>query len=482
MKELRGYQVKGIDQLAEKINKCIKKVIFWLQTGGGKSLIMAEIARRNSDNNIKTLVVMRRKNLVNQCKKTFEIERNLDCGIIMAGHEVDESKNIQICSIDTIRSRIDKLEFLKTYEYVIVDEAHDTTSNTYLNFFDFLGDKIFVGFTSTPYKTGDKYLSFWDDFVKPIKPIELVNIGHLCPLEIYCDVREKINVDGVKKTGGDFNQKKLYEKVKEQTNALVGNIVKEYNRLAQGKKGILFAINIRHSIDICNQLNAHGIKARHCDAKSTIQERVEIINQLRSGEIDIITNCDIFSTGIDIPELEVAIMARPTMSKNLFLQQAGRVLRTCLGKKKAILIDHAGNCLEHGSPFDEHDPEITFVDNSKKMSKIREKLELKAFSCPSCHFVFAKSEFCPKCGEVVKEAADLPDQIDRELKAYIDDNTLRVIRKTLEEKNRLARSLNYHTGWKYYQILNQYGEDAIRFSDKLKIPDYAISKFLKNKK
>ena len=136
---LRDYQELGKNQLREKISQGYKKIILWAMTGAGKGLWMSDLAASLVKNNKKVLVIMRRRNLIRQTKKNFLKYNNLSCSIIMGQARPNPENPIQICSIDTIRNRIknEKYNFLKDFDFVIVDEAHDTTSPSYDKFFNF---------------------------------------------------------------------------------------------------------------------------------------------------------------------------------------------------------------------------------------------------------------------------------------------------------------------------------------------------------
>ena len=85
----------------------------------------------------------------------------------------------------------------------------------------------------------------------------------------------------------------------------------------------------------------------------------------RNGEITIMVNVNLFTEGIDLPNVDVCIMLRPTASLSLYLQFAMRPLESQRGKR-AILIDHVGNHLRHGLPNDDRDWKLTGLSKTKK--------------------------------------------------------------------------------------------------------------------
>ena len=131
---------------------------------------------------------------------------------------------------------------------------------------------------------------------------------------------------------------------------LVGDIVQHWQEWAPGQKTIVFAASIAHSKHIVEQFQSAGIPAAHLDGTMSTQEREGILSAWRRGDIQVTSNCQILTEGFDFPELSCCVLARPTKSVALYLQMVGRVLRTAPGKSGALILDHAGNILEHGPP------------------------------------------------------------------------------------------------------------------------------------
>lgn len=128
----------------------------------------------------------------------------------------------------------------------------------------------------------------------------------------------------------------------------MADLVDSYHKKAEGKKMIVFAVNIEHSRQIVEKYRQAGISAEHIDANTPKKEREQILQQFRNGEILVLSNVDIVSEGFDVPDCEAVQLARPTKSLALYLQQVGRCMRPSPGKKEGIVLDNAGLWLEHG--------------------------------------------------------------------------------------------------------------------------------------
>lgn len=441
-------------------------------TGSGKGLQMADIANDVLIRGKKCLVVMRRRSLIFQTHENFKNYIDLDCSIIMGSHKklMDPLNPIQITSIDTLSRRLlnSDYSFLKEFDVVIIDEAHDTTSPSYAKFFDFMGDKIYIGFTATPYTVSGKPLSFWTDYVLPIHASELRNQGYLCDIDIYAP-KEQISTDGIRKINGDFNQKDLYDEA--SNSKIIGDIVKNYQKFGNDLPAILFAVNIEHSKLMEKTFNQFGIPAIHCDQSDKKEVRDKAVSDLESGKVKILCNVNIFSTGIDIPFATVCIMARPTMSEVLFIQQVGRVLRNPPGKKKAILIDHAGNCFRHGMPYDIREP---CIGNSKP------KMIKKEFSVKTCKKCFAvlppSANECYLCGSTLKLENKSINHVDGELTKIENSKTQVAPFSSIKKQLIILDHVGAKRGWKdtakYFKLYNVFGDQIFRYEKELGLPTW----------
>jgi DNA repair protein RadD len=428
MKKLRDYQNKAISMARSQFANGLTKIMIWLATGGGKSVIFGQLAYNLRKAEKRVIFVVRRRQLIFQAQKHLK-SWGLNVGVVIAGKKVDPTKPVQVCSIDTIRARMNNgdLDFLKDFEAVIVDECHDCTSPSYHKFFEYIGmNKIYFGLTATPFEVGNKVHDFWQSCVKPIEVHELKEKGFLTDATVF--MSHSVDTSGLKaQATGDYKNKEVFDMMAEKR--VVGNIVEEYQRLGKNKPAILFAVNIEHSEMMAKAFNEAGIPAIHCDQSTPQGERDEAINKLATGKIKVLCNVNIFSTGVDIPQAEVGIMARPTASEILYIQQLGRLLRpykvcgSCktergaekhchvcgsekvqYNKEKAIILDHGENTGRFGLPFDIREAVLTEEDLQIKKGKKREiPSDVKIIRVRECKSCFAcnplSAKVCLDCGE-----------------------------------------------------------------------------------
>ena len=128
-------------------------------------------------------------------------------------------------------------------------------------------------------------------------------------------------------------------------------LYKSYKKFAEGKKGIIYAIDRRHAANIQDLYASHGVCIRMIDGTTPADERQSIIDDFKAGIVSVIVNVNIFSEGFDCPDIEFIQLARPTRSLTMYLQQVGRGLRISEGKEKSLILDNVGIYNRFGTPM-----------------------------------------------------------------------------------------------------------------------------------
>lgn len=404
--KLRPYQQEAINCV-----KRHKKNLITMPTGSGKSIIFKRIAKTEIDANRKVLFLVAGISILDQAIEKHFKEITKDVSKFQK-KDLKFSK-ILCASIDTLKNYSDLFTtILNEYETIIIDEAHNCTAKRYTDFLEKAdnGFNTIVGLTATAYKIGKKTHSYWSNLIKPITVRELIKQKYLVFPKCFVS---QIKMDTkVKSTAGDFNNKELFNKNDDMI--LYGSIVDEYLKHGKGKKAVCFAINIEHSLNIVKSFNERGIKAVHADATTPLDERNKLLNDFENGDVQVLCNVNIFSTGIDIAVAEIGIMARPTKSLVLWIQQVGRLLRTHPNKEFATILDHGGNIDRLGHPIEDFKPQIEPEDEAIA--------EIKTYSCPRCYYVFsAKTNNCPMCNmenEPLKKEREIKQKLEAELVEY----------------------------------------------------------------
>jgi superfamily II DNA or RNA helicase len=191
---------------------------------------------------------------------------------------------------------------------------------------------------------------------------------------------------------GDYDRSQVNTLVDKPT--ITGSAVEHYLKICPGKKALIFASSIGHSKHVVEQFKSAGIRAYHLDGETSSTERDEVMEKFKQGELDALSNVELFGEGYDCPSVEVAILLRPTQSLSLYLQQIGRVLRPCEGKTHSIILDHVGNCQRHGFPDEFRNWSLGGHAENKRGTGQAVKVKI----CPRCLAAQGPSIACKNCG------------------------------------------------------------------------------------
>ncbi len=395
---LRNYQFKAVTSIREDFKAGKRRILLWMPTGAGKTVVFCYLVKETAKRGKHCLIVVRGRKLVDQASQRLFREQ-VPHGTMMAGHwNYRPHFPVQVCSIDTLISR----SYKPKADLIIIDEAHMAQSGGYKEFLaQYDNESFIVGVTATPY--ADKGLRhIAESIVHPITMQELIDQGHLVPFRYFAPGEPNLEGVRINATSKDYNSGELEKRM--VSGQLTGKIIDHWLSIASDRPTLLFGVNIHHSQFLAEKFREAGIEAEHCDADTSDKERNEIIKRLESGKTKVVCNVGIFCTGVDIPSLGAIIMARPTKSYNLYIQQAGRGTRTSKGKTNCILLDHAGNIKQHGFPTLE--PEVDLDGQIKGESSRGVK------TCPHCFCIYSGS-LCPECG-VSPPEAERPEIIETE--------------------------------------------------------------------
>lgn len=456
---LRPYQIASIDCIRKEFEKGKTKVLLKLSTGAGKTTIFCKIIKTSSERGKKSIVVVRGRKLVDQASQRL-IREGVEHGVLMSSHwNYRPHLPIQVCSIDTLISRKLKPEA----DLIIIDEAHLAVSDGYINFLTQYKNAFIIAVTATPYL--DKSIRhIADTVISPITMQELIDEKYLVPFRYFSP--SEPNLDDVKISSSTKDYVNGQLEIAMSSGNLTGKVVEHWLNLAKDRPTLCFAVNIHHSRILVERFKSAGISAEHCDADSSDHEREAIVRRLENGTTKIVSNVGIFCTGIDIPSVGAIILARPTKSKNLYIQQVGRGTRIFPGKDNCILLDHSGNILRHGFPTEEWEVNL----DGKKMT------ERSVKDCKTCKVCFAvfKGVICPECK--TESPIVIPKEIeetDEKLKEIKHDPVATFYRKLKDDGKKSGKQ----SAWAQYELIRKIGfEKAKPYLDQWFIKRYLNQK------
>jgi DNA repair protein RadD len=344
--EPRSYQVEAINAAVAFFQSNERYNAFEiLPTGSGKSVVIANIAKRLEG---KTIVFQPSKEILEQNFMKF-ISYGFRAGIYSASAG---KKNIDTITFATIGSVHKKKHLFKDVKHIIIDECHLVNANDgmYNDFIKSIPNAKVLGLTATPYRLSTDFegaqLKFLNRtnpriFSKVLYYIQnntLFDAGHLAKLEYF-------NIDAVDRSklkmnssGTDFTEASLREYYR-QINLPKTTIDTSLRLLAKRKNLLVFCSLISEANEVCAGIPGSVVLTGDTETK----ERERILSQFKKGMIRCVINVGVLTTGFDYPELETVLIARSTMSLALYYQIVGRAMRPHPNKETAWIVDLGGN-------------------------------------------------------------------------------------------------------------------------------------------
>lgn len=446
--ELYDYQKKILEQIDYKL-KLFDKICVQLATGGGKTVIFSEVAKRHKG---QTLILVDSIELVYQTKRNFK-----DAGTFISTNKFLPSNDIVIAMADTIWSRLKKdKELIKRFDLLIIDECHIWKFN---KIFDYIPNAKILGFTATPVRlkrityldenglewTKEETMSqVYEDIICGVDISELIERGYLVDEETYTIPvnSQKFKTDST----GEFTNESINEVLNNDEYRL--DVLSNYESLCKDKKTMIFAPNTEINLALYELFIEKGYA--NCKFYDSVNKqdikRNDVVEWFRNTPNAILFNVGVFTKGFDVKDVEAIILARPTASLSLFIQIAGRGSRTTdetqIYKDRFIFIDGGGNVERFGLWSSPRDWEKIFFKGLKPPKAKKEVLD-QTKECRSCGFYMAKSEnICENCGydnyiepltEDVKELITNDKVIAKAVKPIYPDAS-KIIKYTIARK------------------------------------------------
>ncbi|AUR98410.1 coil containing protein [Vibrio phage 1.250.O._10N.261.55.E11] len=412
----RPYQDSAILKTESLWEQGFQRVTPVSPTGSGKTLILAELNRRDRARGGYTGLVAHRTELIEQISVALArqgvmhdiLTKNNQLIRFISERHIEEtgqcfrSPNAQtfVSSVQSLlRQRVDtwapKLTMLS------IDESHHITRGSgWGKCIELFPNAKGLFPTATLCRADGKGLGshadgYIDKYFEVIGMRQLIRDGNLTDYRIYAP---PTNID-LSNMGygsdGDFNKNELRKRNQKAQKGIIGDVVQNYVKYANGTQAVVFVVDVETSRKTADELNANGIKAISLDGTTDAAVRRNELRKFANKETQVLVNVDLFGEGFDCPGIETVIMARPTMSYGLYSQQFGRSLRPLPGKSHAIIIDMVGNVKRHGLP---DAPREWSLDRREKRGK-SDSGSPAVKTCSECMGVYAVGpSSCPYCG------------------------------------------------------------------------------------
>jgi ATP-dependent helicase IRC3 len=339
--QLRPYQKEALDAVITYLDKGINKQLIVLPTGAGKTVVFSHLPHILKQA-LPMLVLAHRGELLIQAKdKILWSNPNLDVQTEKA-EQTAELCDVVVASVPTLgRSDSQRIaKYPKDYfKTIIVDEAHHAAAETYRRILDYFKPNLLLGVTATPQRSDSVRLNdVFDEIVYYKNILDLIQEGYLCSLVGY-RVKTDTDISEVETSHGDF----LASQLEDTINTPYRNnlVVKSYFEIAKDKKALVFAAGVQHAKDLASSFAKAGTSVRVVLGDTPDEERANIFNDFRQGNVKVVVNVGVLTEGFDEPSVEVILLARPTRSSLLYTQIVGRGTRLHDGKPNCIVIDIA---------------------------------------------------------------------------------------------------------------------------------------------
>lgn len=414
--KLRPYQQQATTAVFNHLTKNKwQNTVVAAPTGSGKSHMIADVVHESKKRwQVQTLILSHQKEILKQNFEKLEHLIKSPIGLYSAGLSSRTIKDVTVAGIQSVWRHP---SLFKDVKLIITDEAHliSTEEDTmYRKFFDGLNQHVIVGYTATPFRTGtgliygkDKFfVNCAYDLTSKENYQKLVDEGYLARL-VTKETHVKMDVEGVRITGGDFNEKDLAKKNDraELTNAIIDEIIQ---RGSDRNKWLLFAIDINHAEHIAERLISKGISAFVVHSKSEFNND-NVIKMFRDSKFRALVNVGMLTTGFDDPAIDLIGGLRPSQSPIFHVQTNGRGARPFYAKgmpldtiqerlaaidasvkKNCLVLDFGGNTARLGPIND------VILKIKGKGAKTGDPVTK---TCPQCSSILAPAvRKCPDCG------------------------------------------------------------------------------------
>lgn len=321
---LRDYQQECVDIIDANPTGAH---LIQMATGLGKTVTFSRIDRSSG----RVLILSHRDELVHQPIKyyppgTVEVEQ--------AGEHASLDAEVVSASVQTMSRRLDRFP-RGHFDTIITDECHHAKAKSYKKIIEHFRPRRHLGFTATPARGDKKGLDdVYDDIIYRYDILRGIRNGWLCDLDCR-QVEVSWDTSTIKRTNGDYAAGELARAVNTpQTNA---QVAEAYERWHDGPT-LLFAASVDHANELADLIDRSAVVT----GSTPREERRQVIEAFRDGEIECLINCMVFTEGTDMPWVRTILLARPTQSDSLYAQMVGRGLRPYEGKGSCLLLDCVG--------------------------------------------------------------------------------------------------------------------------------------------
>ena len=327
--ELYEHQTVTLQEIQKRREAGVKAFFFLLPTASGKSKIVEEDLREfaKSRQDFKGLILVPGVNILTDWEDRIRASLpdlkdkiEIKTYAYMARHYADVQPDY--------------------YNYLVVDEAHHAVAPVLKRVIQYFNTEFTIGLTATDQRPDKKKLeTVFGTYSTSLSLKEAMEKEVVAKANVY-RLETNIDLSQVRFNGKDYVNADLEKRIRVTSrNELIVSVLEEYFTSGEAglRQGVIFCVNVNHANEMAKLLNNAGITAASYTGQT--KNSTELMEDFKQKRIRFLCACNMISEGWDYPELGILVMARPTLSKVLYLQQIGRGLRKTDVKKNVIVID-----------------------------------------------------------------------------------------------------------------------------------------------
>ena len=354
--KLRDYQRQAIDAVFAAWSGGMQRPAIVLPTGAGKTVVFSALAREfrsaparamAPNRGLRVMILAHRDELVDQAiAKLRAVMPGVNVGKVKA-EDNDVYADVMVCSVQTLASKaringvLDAVGVRPPVGLIITDECHHAAAASYKKIYGAFPDALQLGVTATMARGDKRGLGdVWEDVVYQKSVLWMISKGYLTDVRTRQIDLKALDMGDVKSSRGDWQAGDLGRALMESEADTA--IARAYREYAGDRQGIVFTPTVETAEAATMALSQAGIKAQIVHGDTNRESRAWAYEQYRQGKVQVLVNCMVLTEGFDMPQAEVAVIARPTQSAPLYAQMVGRVLRPYPGKKEALVLDLVG--------------------------------------------------------------------------------------------------------------------------------------------
>lgn len=411
MIELRPYQRKLLRRAEAALAPERARVMMQLPTGGGKTIIAAHLLSRYLSRARKAVWLTHRTELAAQTVRMLVDAAGVDAWHVQRPSQAPmpaRQRGVVIIMAQTAGRRAKNPDVWSKYDQgdlLIIDEAHHAAADGYERAMERWRGRV-LGMTATPWRLSLKegFDHLFNNLVCGPQTSELQRDGFLCKARVIAPSPDRLIRGGEPGLSGDYTESGIERANADSPDIMTAGALEFWQERAHGRQTIIYAVSVKHAHRLTTVFREAGVAAHPMLGNTPADMRESMIRSFQNRNLTVLINVAVATEGFDLPDASCVIIARPTKSLALYLQMLGRGMRPKDDDGDCVILDLAGNSLEHGLPNKRREWSLSprgelFLGDAPvvRCDRCGELSPASIHNCPYCEAAFG--EDCQRCGK-----------------------------------------------------------------------------------